>query len=200
MISSSPPARTRPAIQLAISGAEQATVNAEGDLVLKVPGGEVVQQAPKIYQVIDGQQQAVAGRYVLRDAAPGAPPTVSVAAAEPAPQPLRVGFEVAQYDPKQPLVIDPVLVYSTYLGGSNYDFGDGIVVDSAGNAYMTGRTYSTNFPTRNALYPQYGGGVYDAFIAKLNATGTALVYSTYLGGGGLDYGYGIAVDMLVMLM
>ena len=111
------------AIQLAISGAEQATVNAEGDLVLKVPGGEVVQQAPKIYQVINGQQQAVAGRYVLRDTAPGAPPTVSVAAAEPAPQPLLVGFEVAQYDRKQPLVIDPVLVYSTYLGGSDYDFG-----------------------------------------------------------------------------
>jgi hypothetical protein len=101
---------------------------------------------------------------------------------------------VAQYDPKQPLVIDPVLVYSTYLGGSDYDFGNGIAVDGAGNAYVTGQTYSTNFPTRNAPYPQFAGGVDDAFIAKLNAGGTALVYSTYLGGGGIDSGIGIAVD------
>ena len=92
--------------------------------MLQVPGGEVVQQAPRIYQVIDGQQQVVAGRYVLRDAAPGAPPTVSVAAAEPVPQPLWVGFEVAQYDRKQPLVIDPVLVYSTSLGGGDWDGGE----------------------------------------------------------------------------
>ena len=67
-------------------------------------------------------------------------------------------------------------------------------MDGAGNAYMTGPTYSTNFPTRNALYSQYGGGVYDAFIAKLNASGTALVYSTYLGGSSYDEGLGISMD------
>ena len=182
------------AIQLAISGAEQATVNAEGDLVLKVPGGEVVQQAPRIYQVIDGRQQAVAGRYVLREATPGAAPTVSVAAAEPAPQPLLVGFEVAQYDPNQPLVIDPVLVYSTYLGGSSdNDWGQAIAVDGSGNAYVTGATELLDFPTINALQPNLHG-LSDAFIIKLSGDGQTVRYSTYLGGADTDLGNDIAVD------
>jgi hypothetical protein len=87
------------------------------------------------------------------------------------------------------------LVYSTYLGGSRYDVGNGIAVDGAGNAYVTGFTDSTNFPTANALQATFGGGVNgeDAFVAKLNATGHALVYSTYLGGSD-DEGNGIAVD------
>jgi hypothetical protein len=85
------------------------------------------------------------------------------------------------------------LVYSTYLGGSGEDLGHGIAVDSSGNAYVTGYTLSTNFPTANALYATQGGGN-DGFIAKLNAAGSALVYSTYLGGSGDDAGYGIAVD------
>jgi hypothetical protein len=85
------------------------------------------------------------------------------------------------------------LVYSTYLGGSGYDVGSGIAVDSSGNAYVTGQTQSTNFPTVNALQPAYGGGT-DVFVAKLNPTGSALAYSTYLGGSGRDIGNGIAVD------
>ncbi len=179
-------------IQLAISGAEQATVNAEGDLVLKVAGGEVVQQAPKIYQVFDGQQQEVTGRYVLRDAVPGAMPTVSVAA-EPTSSPLLIGFEVAQYDRKQPLVIDPVLVYSTYLGGSNKEWGRSIAVDGSGNAYVTGATYSTDFPTVNAKYPHLWG-LDDAFVFKLSSDGQTVLYSTYLGGSYVDGGSSIAVD------
>ncbi len=184
-------------IQLAISGAEQATVNAEGDLVLTVPGGEVVQQAPKIYQVIDGQQQAVTGRYVLRDALPGASPSVNVATVELMPPPLWVGFEVAQYDRNQPLVIDPVLVYSTYLGGSDEEAGRGIAVDGSGNAYVTGFTSSADFPTMNALDSSLGG-LGDVFIVKLSGDGQTLLYSTYLGGSdsnyGGEHGYGIAVD------
>jgi hypothetical protein len=86
------------------------------------------------------------------------------------------------------------LVYSTYLGGNGFDQGDGIAVDSSGNAYVTGSTGSTNFPTMNPLQPSYGGGSYDAFVSKINATGSALVYSTYLGGSGFDQGNGIAVD------
>ncbi len=87
------------------------------------------------------------------------------------------------------------LVYSTYLGGTGYDFSAGIAVDTAGNAYVTGYTSSTDFPTTAGAYQtSYGGGDYDAFVTKLNPTGTALVYSTYLGGTGFDQGTGIAVD------
>jgi Beta-propeller repeat len=85
------------------------------------------------------------------------------------------------------------LVYSTYLGGTGQDSGQGIAVDSAGNAYIVGATYSTDFPTMNPLQPTLGG-TSNAFVSKLNASGSALVYSTYLGGSGSDGGYGIAVD------
>jgi hypothetical protein len=86
------------------------------------------------------------------------------------------------------------LVYSTFLGGSNYDLGQGIAVDSSGNAYITGPTNSTDFPTKNPLQPAYGGGNEDAFVTEMNAAGSALVYSTYLGGSGYEIGTGIAVD------
>jgi hypothetical protein len=86
------------------------------------------------------------------------------------------------------------LEYSTYLGGSNWDEGFGIAVDSSGNAYVTGRTYSTNFPTQNPYQGTHGGGGLDAFVTKLNSAGSALSYSTYLGGSGDDGGFDIAVD------
>jgi len=86
------------------------------------------------------------------------------------------------------------LVYSTYLGGSSYDYGSGIAVDSSDNAYVTGRTSSTDFPTAHPYQASLAGGGFDAFVAELNSTGSALVYSTYLGGSGTDEAYGIAVD------
>src|SRR5439155_502127 len=82
------------------------------------------------------------------------------------------------------------LVYATYLGGSISDDGYGIAVDAAGSAYVTGLAGSTDFPTASPLQAAYGGGG-DAFVSKLNAAGSALLYSTYLGGSGEDYGYGI---------
>ena len=91
-------------------------------------------------------------------------------------------------------MIDPVLSYSTYLGGSSDDVGDGIAVDAAGDAYVTGYTSSTNFPTTAGAFQSSLGGAMNAFVTKLNAAGTALVYSTYLGGNNTDWGYGIAVD------
>ena len=86
------------------------------------------------------------------------------------------------------------LVYSTFLGGSSDDFSGGIAVDQAGSAYVTGYTYSTDFPTQNPYDGTFNGGIYDAFVTKLSPTGNALAYSTYLGGSGYDRGYGIAVD------
>jgi len=106
-----------------------------------------------------------------------------------------VGFQVGSYDATKALVIDPVLSYSTYLGGNNGDGGQGIAVDGLGNAYVTGNTHPTNFPTTNgAFQTTYGGGGSDAFVTKLNASGTALIYSTYLGGSNYDFGFGVALD------
>ena len=166
------------AIQLALEGEDELELDAQGDLVLHSAGGEVRLHKPFVYQQVDGVRQEISGAYVLEGR-------------------RRVGFQVAAYDAGQPLIIDPVLSYSTYLGGSGTgnDIGFGIAVDAAGNAYVTGRASSTNFPTANPLQAANGGGTgNDAFVTKLNAAGNALVYSTYLGGNANDIGTGIAVD------
>jgi hypothetical protein len=108
----------------------------------------------------------------------------------------RVGLQVPAYDPGRPLVIDPIIAYSTYLGGSNDDRGYGIAVDGGGNAYLTGYTTSINFPgtTGSTIQATHGGGTSDAFVTKINAAGSAILYSTYLGGSSYDFGSGIAVD------
>jgi hypothetical protein len=94
----------------------------------------------------------------------------------------------------RPLVIDPVLAYSTYLGGTSHDGGRDIAVDAEGNAYVTGITLSTNFPTENPSQPSHAGGGLDAFVTKLNSEGNSVIYSTYLGGSFTDESLGIAVD------
>jgi hypothetical protein len=172
-----PGADPRP-VKLAFGGARM-ELDARGDLVLHAAGGDVVEHAPVLYQEIDGVRHAVSGRYVLKGNG-------------------QVGFEVGAYDHTRPLVIDPVLAYSSYLGGNRDDKGYGIAVDGAGNAYLTGYTASTSFPTKSPLQPGNASpaGPPDAFVAKLNADGSALVYSTYLGGRGGEQGEGIAVDGL----
>jgi hypothetical protein len=166
-------------IVLGFQGAQRLELNAEGELVLHAAGGAIRQRVPVIYQEIDGARREIEGGYVLKGA-------------------NRVGFQVAAYDRSRPLVIDPTLVYSTYLGGSGFDIGSGIAVDAAGAAYVTGLTTSVDF-TAGCTPPctvldATRGGPSDAFVTKLNATGTALVYSTYLGGSGGEFGFGIAVD------
>src|SRR5207245_2480265 len=88
----------------------------------------------------------------------------------------------------------PTLTYSTYLGGSGSDRAIGIAVDGSGNMYVTGSTTSSDFPTQNPIQPNYGGGDSDAFVTKYNASGSTLIYSTYLGGSLYDEGQDIAVD------
>jgi hypothetical protein len=107
----------------------------------------------------------------------------------------QVGFELASYDTSRPLVIDPALSYSTYIGGTGTDGAFGVAIDQFGNAYVTGFTSSTNFPTKSPYQKADAGGV-DTFALKLNRTGTALVYSTYLGGNSTEYPFGMAVDSL----
>nr|MDQ2732483.1 SBBP repeat-containing protein [Armatimonadota bacterium] len=159
-------------IRFNVQGAQRVSLNSIGELVLHTPGGDVVQHAPNIYQMVNGQRKIIAGGYVLL----------------PSIHPHTLAFRVGAYDHHLPLVIDPVLVYSTYLGGSGADGGASIAVDSAGNAYVTGSTLSLDFPTQRALQPNFGGDVIggtetgDAFVTELNPTGTAFIYSTYLGG------------------
>ncbi len=163
-------------IALAFEGVQALSIDPEGNLILQTSHGALTQQKPVIYQDVAGRRHRVDGRYELR-------------------ADDRVGFQVSSYDPTQPLVIDPVLSYSTYLGGNSNDVGYAIAVDSRGNAYVTGSTQSTNFPgTSGSLIQASLRGSHDVFVVKLNATGTALVYSTYLGGSGSDIGRAIAVD------
>jgi len=183
-------------------------INAQGDLVLQTEGGELRFRKPVVYQPV-----AALGVYP-----PGREPQPGTAVRDPrynaADNPKskianrkfldaryilkgnrEVAFQVGTYDTTKPLILDPVLSYATYLGGSGDDAGNGIAVDASGNAYVTGSTGSTKFPTQptTPLQAAAGGGE-DVFVAKLNAAGTALVYSTYLGGTADDHGAGIAVD------
>ena len=163
-------------IALQFSGAEKLSLDEGGNLILETVAGRVTQQAPVVYQERDGQKVPVAGQYEL-----GAG--------------HRVGFEVAAYDTTRPLVIDPVLVYSTFLGGSNENFGRAIAVDPSGHAYVTGYTASLDFPTTAGAYSvSHNPGYWDAFVTKLNPAGSALVYSTFLGGNNGAFGQDIVVD------
>jgi len=147
-------------IVLGFTGAEKLEIDTEGNLVLHAAQGDIRQHKPIIYQVIDGVRTEVEGGYVLKGA-------------------KRVGFELAAYDRSRPLVIDPVLSYSTYLGGAGFDDGYAIAVDAAGSAYVAGSTTSANFPTTSGAAQARGM----FFVTKLNPTGSALIYSTYLAGG-----------------
>jgi len=161
-------------IRLGITGAKKVAVDAQGDLVLNMGSGKVRLHKPMVYQtttdnvvVGDSDKQFVSGGFVVKNNNDR----------------REVAFAVGPYDTTRPLVIDPQLSYSTYLGGNAVDQGTSVAVDSAGNAYVTGIATSTNFPvTASAFQTAFSGGVNDAFVTKVNSTGTALVYSTYLGG------------------
>lgn len=159
-------------IKLAFDGARKIRIDERGELVLETAAGELRQHKPVIYQEVDGARREIPGHFVLRG--------------------RQVSFALGDYDRTRSLVIDPSLVYSTYLGGSDADFGNGIDVDAQGNAYVTGITYSPDFPTRAPL--QFSlQGVGNVFIAKLDPAGQ-LIYATYLGGSGEDVGFAIAAD------
>src|SRR5258706_9822917 len=175
-------------IVLGFRGVDKLEIDTQGDLVLQPAQGDIRQNKPVVYQEIHGVRHEIDGGYVRKSA-------------------NRVGFKVAAYDRNQPLVIDPILAYSTYLGGSREDSGStyitgngddfsrGIAVDIAGNSYITGYTGSHHFPTTaGAFQPSFGGGQDGAFVAKPDPTGAAPVYSPDLGGKCGVYGVGIAVD------
>lgn len=146
-------------VRVAYRGIDGLQITRDGFLVVHTAFGELRESAPRLYQDIAGNQVPVEGRFKLTgDSA--------------------YTFEVKSYQRQYPLVIDPTLLYATYLGGSNGDYGSGIAVDSAGNTYVTGYTSSTNFPTTPGVIQPSGSG--GAFVTKLNPLGNNLLYSTYL--------------------
>jgi hypothetical protein len=176
------------AVRLKFDGAETIAIDKDGDLVLGAAGAEIRQRKPVAYQDVNGVRREVPCRYALRRC------DASIRDPQSAIRSQEIGFEIGAYDATKPLIIDPVLAYSTYLGGSGDDEGNSITVDAAGNVYVVGFTDSPNFPTSAASQPTLGGGQQDVFLAKLNPSGTQLIYSAYLGGNGQDNGSGIAVD------
>jgi hypothetical protein len=169
-------------IRLGFEGADEIGIDSQGDLVLHTAGGEVRQREPIVYQEQNGKRSEISGRYALIQN-----PKYKI-------RDWEVGLEIGAYDRSRPLIIDPVLAYSTYFGGGGNEEGNSITVDSTGNVYLTGFTDSINFPLANPSQPNLGDGPQDAFVVKLDPSGTRLLYSTYLGGNGQDNGTSIAVD------
>jgi hypothetical protein len=161
-------------IAIELGGARSLHLDARGRLVIALEHRTLVQDAPRVYQVRGGARRPVPGRYVLRG-------------------PRRVGFAVGAYDRAAPLVIDPTIAWSTYLGGDANDVGTSIAVDRGGNAYVAGSTSSADLPLRRPLARTHRGHPIDAFVAKLDPSGQ-LVYATYLGGSAYTDARGIAVD------
>ena len=168
-------------LRLSFEGSE-ATIDPQGDLVFSSTDGQVAFRRPVAYQVYPSnpaKKHFLTASFVLKGH-------------------NRIGFAVPHYDPRQPLVIDPYLVYSTFLGGNGGDTGNAIALDTLNDAYVTGSTASTNFPTKSPTgtspYQKTYGGDTDAFVTEVQYNGEYLVYSTYLGGNSYDSGSGIALD------
>jgi hypothetical protein len=167
-------------IRLKIAGADRISISPDGDLVMRTAGREVQLERPRIYQRNGNIEKPVQGGYFLASVD-------------------EVGLRVGPYDRKRELIIDPVLQYSTFLGGTTSDAALAIAVDSNGDAYITGRTNSADFPTSSGSVQTSLRGATNAFVTELNPTGSALVYSTYLGGTNAsgtngDQGMAIAID------
>ena len=160
-------------IKFRIDGASRIALDKYGDLQLTLEDGAVTLHKPVIYQLmVDGSRREVKGQYVVKG--------------------RQIGFKVASFDSRKPLVIDPVLSYATLLGTGGSEQGNSIAVDSQGNAYITGFTNAGNFPTTAGAFQTSAGS--GAFVTKLDPTGSTLIYSTYLAGSSSTIGNGIAVD------
>ncbi|MFC1558801.1 SBBP repeat-containing protein, partial [candidate division KSB1 bacterium] len=153
------------------------TINNEGELEVKTPLGNLIEKKPYCYQIIDGNEIEVAVQYKIVDKDLN-----------------RFTFDVSEYNTDYPLIIDPELVYSSYLGGSGDDTAISIDVDNSGNTYVSGYTSSANFPVTSGAYSEAKTGNFDAFVCKLNPAGTELIYSTYIGGSDEDTGINIKID------
>ncbi|MBX3165562.1 MAG: SBBP repeat-containing protein [Bacteroidetes bacterium] len=159
-------------IQLSIEGAKNFSVRGN-DLIFTTRFGEVKQAELLVYQNVNGTKKTINAQWQIQNG--------------------KASFVLGNYNPALPLVIDP-LIYSTFIGNTANETGHSIAVDGSGNAYILGGTSSVAYPTSAGAYDQSHNGNGDIFVTKLNSTGTALIYSTFIGGSNNDYGYGIVVD------
>lgn len=182
------PGQKPEAIRMRVSGADSVRLDSDGGLRIETDAGTASLHQPTIYQERDGHREIVAGGYVL------------LAANE-------IGFEVGKYNTSRPLIIDPILIFSTYLGGADDDAAGGVAFDSQGNIYVVGSTASTNFPLQNPFQSTppatlcgtapntFRCGV--GFVSKFDPTGQTLIFSTYFGGTGQGEGaQSVAVDSM----
>jgi hypothetical protein len=165
-------------IRLRFDGVDRLYLNSNGDLVVDTPAGEIRQRKPIAYQWEDGLRKEIVSRFrLLAD--------------------NTIGFEVASYDRSLALTIDPIIVFSTYLGGSKEESMESIDVDSNGNVYVAGSSGSTDYPRVGPIQDSFAGGgspLGDIVVSKLDASGSFLAFSTFIGGGGTDIGRSVAVD------
>ncbi|HEY2932359.1 MAG TPA: SBBP repeat-containing protein, partial [Acidobacteriota bacterium] len=160
-------------VRLSFEGAEHFMLDGKGDLILQIAGGQVRMARPVLYQESGGVKHEISGGYAIRDRS-------------------EVAFRVDDYDVASPLVVDPVLSYSTYVGGSDSDVAHAIALDTQGNAYIAGETRSIDLPSQTGISTGAFGKV---FIAKINAAADFIVYTIILGGTkNLDRAFGVAVD------
>ena len=162
-------------IAMDFEGASGIALEPGGDVLLGLPNGDLRLRRPILYQEANGVRSEVPGGYRIEGAS-------------------RVAFRCGPHDAQRPLVIDPAIVASTFLGGSGREGGSAIARDAAGYVYVTGTTDSLDFPFVGGFQPDRGPSFTDAFVSKLDLRTGALVYSTYVGGGGEDHGESIAVD------
>ena len=188
-------------IRLAWRGADSVQVTEDGQLAVTTPLGTLRDKMPVAWQEGEERQEKVSVAYDLRGPAGVQVAALTtdrtLAAAQPREQVQVIGFTVGDYDRTRTLVLDPeMLVYCGFIGGSENDEGRGVAVDSSGNAYVTGITNSTvaTFPDTGGPDLSYNGGSSDAFVAKVKADGTGLIYCGFIGGSGDDEGRGVAVD------
>ncbi len=167
------------AIAIRFDGVNKIFINAQGELVLTLGDSEISQPKPVIYQMVGGERHAIIGGYKILDA-------------------HTVAFSIGQYDRTLPLVIDPILSYSTYFGGNAGDIACAVAVSTNdGSIYVAGETLSKQFYyTPEAFQTNFAGGTLtgDAFVAKFDGSGQNLIYLTYLGGGADDGALSLAVD------
>lgn len=161
-------------IQLEFEGRDVRLEADHGDIIARFGDTEVRLRKPYLYQDVDGTRREVGGRFVRKGE-------------------RCLAFQVDSYDSSRPLVIDPVIVYSTYLGGGSQEIAMGIDVDDEGSAYVAGYTDSVDFPPQSAADASLGGSR-DAFVTRFNVNGNGLVFSTYLGGSTNDQARALALD------